>query len=201
MAAGLSPHPFQILVYGHPMVLSALDAPGPLGPLDHDLLVEAAEQSLLAHALGVAPEGPGPAGLLAGDLAPLHDPGQGPPLLLASVRHRTPIAAVVAGVRMAVHRPGPHRAVTAMVHVDDLEILRRLAGHAHRVALHWDLADLPTRALDHVAEAVVTEAGTDVWAGLHLYSHPRRPLEDPTARHAAWRAVLDDYRGAPEAHA
>lgn len=200
MAAGLS-HPLQLLVYGHPLAITALDAPGPLGPLEHDLLVEAAEQSLLAHALGIAPDGPGPAGLLAGQLAPLHDDGVRPPLLLASVRHRVPLAAVVAGVRMAVHRPGDHRAVTALVHVDDLEILRRLAGHAARVALHWDLADLPTASLEAVATAVVTEAGPDVWAGLHLYTHPARPLDDPEARRAAWRAVLDDYRDAPEARA
>ncbi len=185
--------PLQVLLYGHPWVVDDLKTPdGPLGPLDRDLLVEVSKRSILGAALGEK-GGPGPAGMLGGALSHLHDSPRLPaPLLLAS-RVSRPVPAVIGGTLVVPTLQGAHRAVTALIHVDEVTVFRSVVAQASRVGLYWDLADLPGKSLDSVGQVLVEEGAAHAWAGLRLYRHPSRPVADADERQAHWHAITNDY--------
>lgn len=170
----------RILLYGHPLCIDHLDR-GPFGEVE--AWVEVAEQSIVAFRSPADP-GPGAEAFLTASGRPRSVEVNGSILFLASDQP-VPAEAVSAGAVLT------EPSVGWLLHVQHVPRFRDLLSHADGIALWWDLADPPGASFEALAELLAVEARRGVWKGVHLYTHPERPLEDADARRAHWSGWLE----------
>lgn len=171
----------------------------PGGSLAKSIVVEAAVNSNLAPMLNrVYERRPGVAGLTRPSaeidaIAESHDAIAAPVILAA--HPPVPVPAIASGIANLRFLPGRYERVIVLVHVLDAPQLVGILPECDQYACLWDLADPPSLALAKVAELLSRHQclSPTAWAGLHFYSHPKRPVADAAQALKEYQTALVDF--------
>lgn len=187
------------VVYSHVWSLFRLDAIAALGSMEKAAVVELAVNSNLAAAfIDGAKNRLGLGGLLRRNVA-LQDIVETVedlawPVAFAS-RPPIPIGALSSAVGLLASAEGRFDKIILMVHILEAAQLQAAMTAADRYHVVWDLADAPTRALAQVGEALAAQRvlGPAHWGGFHLYTDPRRPVENEAQSRQNFESVIGQY--------
>lgn len=187
------------VIYSHIWSLFNLDKLAALGPLDNAVVVELAINSnLSASFMDAMKNRLGLGGLLRHNLG-LQDiaesvDGVALPVAFAP-RPPIPVGALASAVGLLGTAKGNFDKVILMVNCMEAPQLSPAFVNADRFYVLWDLADAPTRALAQVGDALVSQRliSPDNWGGFHLYTHPKRPVENAADTAAQFQLILGQY--------
>jgi hypothetical protein len=188
----------RCVFYSHIWAIHRLGRAG-LGDFNNDVLAELAVDSHLAPVFRKQFETRwGLAGVLTSSdclhLISEKYPYVPAPLILAP-NPSVSVSALESAVSVLPSTPGPFTQATLLVHVDDAAKFRGAYAHVERFSVLWDLADLPSLALEQLA-AVLAENNCLTparWAGLHVCRHPLRPVPDWEERRSDWLKILGEF--------
>ncbi len=187
------------VVYSHVWALQNLEKLPQLGALDKAAIVELAINSNLSasfidsmkHRMGIG-------GLLRNNLG-ISDivetvDGVAQPVAFAP-RPPIPLGALSSAVGLLRSASGNFDKVILMVNSMEALQLSACMANADRFYVLWDLADAPTRSLAQIGEALAAQKliSSDSWGGFHLYSHPKRPVNDEAGVRQAFSKILGQY--------
>jgi hypothetical protein len=190
----------RCVFYSHIWSIHRLALAG-LGDFNNDVLAELAVDSHLAPVFRRQFETRwGLAGVLTSsdclDLISEKYPYVPAPLILAP-NPSVSVSALESAVSVLASTPGQFTQATLLVHVDDAAKFAGCYAHIERFSVLWDLADLPSLALEQLATVLAEHdcLAPGRWAGLHVCRHPLRPVPDWEERRSDWQQIAGEFPG------
>jgi len=176
------------IFYSHPWALHLLKSPR-LGIAESRLVVELAQQSMLAPALGLGPRARvGLPALLSAPskLAQLVERPAGVTgdFIFAPQPSATP-SLQIAGLGVLPYLKRSQHDTVTMIHAAEHEAFVNAFAYANRFLFLWDLADPQTYLLPQIATALSKQRllTRESWGGFFWYTHPQRKV--PNIQHQA----------------
>lgn len=196
--------------YSHPWTalqlksIHALDFTG-------SLIIEVSTQGVLSQMLGKKPHKSEHLGQLLGS----HEPKTGglsfgnkktilekiaqknehfPAPLILATPELCPLNQTAATL-LAFEENNAYRQLILLLHYQEAPAFSTLYGHVDGFHILWDIADLPTLALNELTEMLQENFlhERSRWGGFHICNHPQRPVTDEKERRAFFDSVIGEY--------